>query len=253
LLIAEGRVIFRESITLKCIQMRKLLRPIEDLLCLFFPHLCLACERNAPPYHEYICTPCRATLPEANIHFDKENPFTERFWGRADIHSAAALYLFTKGSRVQNLIHHLKYDGKKEIGFLLGRQFGSQLKRSPLFAGVDVIVPVPLHPRKRRIRGYNQSEEFANGMSESMGKPCLSNGLKRIVHAESQTKKSREERVAKFKTEFVVNQPVALKGKHILLVDDVLTTGATLEVCASQLLGLPGTQVSLATMAMAVH
>ncbi len=233
--------------------MRKLIRYFDDFLCLFFPHLCLACEKNAPSYGEYICASCNATLPLANFHFDKNNPCTERLWGRVDVHSAAALYLFTKGSRVQKLIHHLKYDGKKEIGFLLGRQFGFQLKRSPLFSEVDLIVPVPLHPRKQRIRGYNQSEMFANGLSESMGVPHMKNGLKRIIHSESQTKKSREDRVVKMKEVFNVNQPGMLKGKHILLVDDVMTTGATLEVCASQLLSLPGTKVSIATIAIAVH
>ena len=243
----------RKYFALKLEPMRKLLRPFEDLLCLFFPHLCLACEKNAPPYGEYICTSCMATMPEANFHFDKNNLFTERFWGRVDIQSAAALYLFNKGSRVQNLIHHLKYDGKKEIGFVLGRQLGSQLKRSPLFGEIELIVPVPLHPRKQRIRGYNQSEMFAKGISESMRIPYLKNGLKRVIHSESQTKKSKEERMTKIKEVFVVNQLGALQGKHILLVDDVMTTGATLEVCANQLLSLPFTKISMATIAIAVH
>lgn len=174
-------------------------------------------------------------------------------WGRAEIQTAAALFLFTKGSRVQHLIHHLKYDGKKEIGVSLGRKFGFQLKRSPLFSQIDLIVPVPLHPRKQKIRGYNQSELFAAGLSESMGIPYLKDGLKRVVHSESQTKKSREERVTKIKEVFAVNKRDLLSEKHILLVDDVMTTGATLEVCATLLLGIPGTKVSLATIAIAVH
>jgi ComF family protein len=192
-------------------------------------------------------------MPETNFHFDRNNPFTERFWGRVEIQSAAALYFFTKGSRVQNLLHHLKYDGKREIGAVLGRQFGLQLKRSPLFGKVELIVPVPLHPRKQRIRGYNQSEMFAQGLSESMGIPYVKNGLKRVVHSESQTKKSKEERMVKIKEVFVVHQSNMLQGKHILLVDDVMTTGATLEVCANQLLSLPQTKVSMATIAIAVH
>lgn len=233
--------------------MRKLLRPFEDLLCLIFPHLCLACEKNSPPYGEQICTPCKASLPEANFHFDKENLFTERFWGRLELESAAALYLFTKQSRVQHIIHHLKYEGKKDVGVILGRKFGADLKRSPLFSEVDLIVPVPLHFRKQRLRGYNQSEMFGIGLSESMGIPCVSNGLKRIVHSESQTKKSKEERLVKIKDVFEVNKPKVLAGKHILLVDDVMTTGATLEVCANKILQLPGTKISIATIAVAVH
>lgn len=154
---------------------------------------------------------------------------------------------------MQRLMHNLKYNGKKEIGIALGKQFGHQLRRSPLFANVECIVPVPLHPIKLRTRGYNQSEMFARGLSDSMRLPCLPNGLRREVHAESQTKKSREERVTKLQETFRVNLPDAMSGKHILLVDDVLTTGATLEVCAAQLLALPGTQVSMATIAIAVH
>jgi ComF family protein len=233
--------------------MRNLLHAIEDFFSLFYPHLCLACEKNAPPYGEYLCTECRATLPETRFHLNKENPFTERFWGRAHLQSGAAMYLFTKGSRVQNLLHQLKYKGKKEIGLMLGRQFGASLKRSPHFAGVEVIVPVPLHPRKLKIRGYNQSEYFAQGLSESMNIPCFKNGLKRIVHADSQTQKNREERLHNIKEAFVVNMPKHLEGKHILLVDDVLTTGATLEVCANELLKLKNAKLSMATIAIARH
>lgn len=233
--------------------MRNLLRPLEDLLSLVYPHLCLACQYNAPPYGEHLCTSCRATLPEANFHESKENPFTERFWGRVRLETGAALYLFTKESRVQNLLHQLKYNGKKEIGLILGRQFGASLKRSPFFSGIEAIVPVPLHPKKLLIRGYNQSEYFANGLSESMNVPVLKNGLRRVVHAESQTKKSREERLNNIKDAFVVNTPKALEGKQVLLVDDVLTTGATLETCANEILKLQGTSVSMATIAMAMH
>lgn len=233
--------------------MRKLLQPFEDFLCLFFPHLCLACERNSPPYGEHICTACSATLPEANFHLRKENPFTEKFWGRVNVHAGTAMYLFTKESRVQNLVHHLKYRGKAEVGTILGRKQGTLLRQSPLFADVDVIVPVPLHVRKARIRGYNQSEVFGNGISETFGRPCLGHAMKRVVHSESQTKQSRESRLHSVGEVFEVAKPKLLEGKHVLLVDDVLTTGATLEVCASKLLAVPGTKVSMATIAMAMH
>jgi ComF family protein len=232
--------------------MKQLLLPLTDLLNLFYPHLCLACERNAPAYGEHICVPCQATLPLANFHHKAENPFAERFWGRAPIEAAASLYLFRKGSRVQHLLHQLKYRGKKEVGVLLGRQFGRQLGNSELFKQPDLIVPVPLHPRKQRLRGYNQSELFAQGLSQGLGIPVVKDGLMRTVHAGSQTQKSREERVEKIKDCFEVKRPGQLSGKHILLADDVMTTGATLEVCAGCLLKLPGTKVSLATIAMAV-
>ncbi|MEY3367064.1 MAG: hypothetical protein RI973_219 [Bacteroidota bacterium] len=232
--------------------MRRLFLPLSDLLNLFYPHLCLACERNAPAYGEHICVPCQATLPLANFHHAAENPFAERFWGRVPIEAAAALYLFKKGSRVQHLLHQLKYRGKKEIGVLLGRQLGRQLSDSALFKELDLIVPVPLHPRKQRLRGYNQSEMFAMGLSQGLRIPCVKDGLRRVVHAGSQTQKSREERAEKIKDYFEVKRPDLLSGKHILLADDVMTTGATLEVCAGCLLKQTGTKVSLATIAMAV-
>lgn len=232
--------------------MRNLLRPFEDLLGLFYPHLCLACGKNAPPYRQDICTPCKATLPETNFHLEKENPFTERFWGRVDLHAGAALYLFTKRGRVQHLIHNLKYKGKREVGITLGRRYGYYLRRSPYFIESEIIVPVPLHPRKERMRGFNQSEMFAKGLSESMGIPYLKNGLKRTAHTASQTKKSRLDRLENMEGTFAVGKEKALQGKHILLVDDVLTTGSTLEACAAELLKVPGATVSMATIAIAV-
>ena len=233
--------------------MRNLLRPFEDFLCLFFPHLCLACERNSPPYGEHICTACRATLPESNFHLRRDNPFTEKFWGRVNVQVGTAMYLFTKESRVQNLVHQLKYKGKTEVGTALGQKLGTMLLQSPLFADVDVIVPVPLHVRKERIRGFNQSEVFGNGISETFLRPCLGKAMKRVVHSESQTRQSRESRLNTVGEVFEVAKPKLLEGKHILLVDDVLTTGATLETCASRLLEVPGTKVSMATIAIAMH
>lgn len=192
-------------------------------------------------------------MPESNFHTRKDNPFTEKFWGRIDLHAGTAIYLFTKESRVQHLIHNLKYKRKQEVGTILGRKLGTTLRQAPLFADVDVMVPVPLHLRKLRIRGYNQSEVFAEGISETFGRPCIGDGMRRVVHSASQTKQSREARLQNVGEVFEINKPKSLEGKHILLVDDVLTTGATLETCASRLLELPGTRVSMATIAIAMH
>lgn len=232
--------------------MRNLIRPLQDLLHLFYPHLCLACERNSPPYQEDICVSCKATLPETNFHLKRENEFTDRFWGRMDLNTGAALYHFTKSSRVQHLLHNLKYKGKKQVGLKLGDWYGHSLKRSPFFMDVEVIVPVPLHPRKQYKRGYNQSELFAQGLSQSMDIPYLKNGLIRLVDSESQTKKSRVERLANLEGVFSLGKGKLLKGKHILLVDDVLTTGATLESCAIELNKIPGTKISMATIAISM-
>ncbi len=233
--------------------MRTLLRPIEDLLSLIFPRLCLACAEDAPAYGQLICTDCSVTMPETDFHLQKENPITERFWGRVEIQAGAALYIFTKGNRVQHLLHNLKYHGKKEIGEMVGRRLGYKLKESPHFSEVDLIVPVPLHPKKELFRGYNQSAWFGQGLSEVMGVPMLADGLKRNIHAESLTKKSRMQRLGSVEDMYVVPNSRRLQSRHILLVDDVLTTGSTLEACASQILEVPGAKVSFATIAMAMR
>lgn len=233
--------------------MRKLIRPIEDLLVLFFPRLCHACGENLPPTGEDICTSCNITLPTTNYHLKKENPFTERFWGRVPITTGASMFLFSKGSRVQNMLHNLKYNGKKEIGELLGRKYGRSLRMSPHYLSIDLIVPVPLHPQKEYLRGYNQSEMFARGLSEGMRVPYLKDGLVRKVHTDSQTRKNRMDRLENVNDVFEVNKSSAMRNKHILLVDDVMTTGSTLEACANAILSLPKAEVSMVTIAIASH
>ena len=233
--------------------MRNLLQPITDFFYLLYPHLCLACGKEAPPYKADICVKCEATLPQSHFHKTKENPFTERFWGRVPLESGTGMFLFTKQSRVAHLIHNFKYKSKKEIGLILGRRYGHTLKREAHFQGIDCIVPVPLHWKKERLRGFNQSEIFGNGLSESMGIPCIKDGLERLEHTSSQTKKSRVERLQNMQGVFKAKKAKQLEGKHILLVDDVLTTGATLEVCANELLKLKGVKISMATMAVAVQ
>ncbi len=233
--------------------MRNLLQPITDFFYLLYPHLCLACGTEAPPYNQDICTKCEATLPQSHFHRSKENPFTERFWGRVPLHTGAGMYLFTKQSRVAHLIHNFKYNGKKEVGLILGRRYGRILKRESHFRGIDCIVPVPLHWKKQRKRGFNQSDMFGNGLAESMEIPCIKDGLERLKDTDSQTKKSREARLTNMQGVFVVKKPKQLAGKHILLVDDVLTTGSTLEVCANELLKAPGAKVSMATIAVAIN
>lgn len=232
--------------------MRNLLLELaRDFIGLMYPSLCLACQSKHPPKEQLICVSCQVKLPKTNFHLEEENYFTERFWGRVLLESAAALYFFHKGSPVQKILHSLKYEGKHEIGFQLGQKYGKQLKQSPYFRTVDIIVPVPLHPKKQLQRGYNQSDTFANGLSETMRIPWLANGLKRTKYGDSQTRMSREERLLNVMEAFEVDAKNKLAGKHILLVDDVLTTGATLETCADKLLALPNTKVSMATIALA--
>ena len=224
-----------------------------DAFHFLYPKLCLACNTKAPIPKEWICMTCDFKLPKTNFHLNKENKLTERFWGRTKIETGAALYFFKKGSRTQNLIHNLKYHGKSEIGIILGNKYGLDLVKSPHYKNIDLIIPVPLHWKKQRIRGYNQSAMFAKGLSESMQVPFLPHGLVRVEDSDSQTKKSKKKRLRNVENVFQVQPPKFLENKHILLVDDVLTSGATLEACTIAILNIPHTQVSLATIAVAMN
>jgi ComF family protein len=226
-------------------------RFIEDLVGLFFPNLCLACRRHLPPHHSVLCLTCQYRLPKTNFHTYPDNPFAERFWGRAPIEAGAAFYYFTKGGKVQHLIHALKYEGRKEVGIQIGQWYGAQLRESPGFSNAEVIVPVPLHPRRQWERGYNQSDCFAEGLSDAMGIPWTPQAMARRRHTATQTHKSRLDRLHNVGELFAIADPHLLEGRHVLLVDDVMTTGATLEACALKLLELPGVRLSMATIAFA--
>ena len=241
--------------------MKKLLNAFKEearfsaysLFYFFYPKLCLACNYTTPPIDEWLCLSCKLRLPKTNFHLAKDNAFTERFWGRVKIEAAAGMYYFKKGGRTQNLIHNLKYKKRSQIGVILGNIYGKELKKSPYFQDVEIIVPVPLHWKKLRKRGYNQSSVFAEGLSETMEIPWVVDGLRRNENSESQTKKSKMSRLENVMAVFEVKNRKKLEGKHILLVDDVLTSGATLEACATKILEVPGTKVSLVTIAVAMN
>ncbi|MCS6928910.1 MAG: ComF family protein [Saprospiraceae bacterium] len=186
------------------------------------------------------------------MHLAKENEFTERFWGRIPLQSGAALYFFQRRSPLQRALHQLKYHRQAHLGIQLGRLLGGQLRQSPLFQAVEAIIPVPLHPDKEKMRGYNQSAMIARGVSEAMNVPVLEGVLVRRRHTESQTRKRRLERFKNVAESFVLAKPQAITGKHILLVDDVLTTGATLEACGRALFAAPIARLSMATVAIAM-
>lgn len=223
----------------------------EGFISLFYPQLCLSCGKNITPVQDAICISCQYHLPKTKFHLEKENIFTDRFWGRIPIESGTAFYHFTKGGRIQHLIHNLKYNGQYEVGTKLGKLYGNILKESKLYRGVDLIIPVPLHPKKELKRGYNQSDLFATGLSEAMEIPWYKNVLIRTKVTETQTKMSRLERLENVKDVFTLSRPEVLRNKHVLIVDDVLTTGATLEACTLKILKTPNVKVSLATIAIA--
>ncbi|MFT5167227.1 MAG: ComF family protein [Saprospiraceae bacterium] len=223
----------------------------EGFISLFYPNLCLACGQNAPMPKQVVCTDCQYYLPKTNFHLEKENTFTDRLWGRFPLYTGAAFYHFIKKGRVQHLIHNLKYNNKPEVGYIIGLKYGEILKQAPLYRDIDVIIPVPLHPKKERQRGYNQSETFAKGLAESMEIKYAKNILIRSLATTTQTKKSRLERLENVSAAFQLKQPEVLRGKNVLIVDDVLTTGATLEACALKILEVPKVRVSLGTIGIA--
>lgn len=225
----------------------------RGFLHLAYPQLCVACGADAPGGQACFCLPCRAKLSLTEMHLQRENEFTERFWGRLQLEAGAAMYYFTRKSPIQRALHQLKYQNQPQVGVKIGREFGRLLLQSPVFQTVDGIVPVPLHPRKERLRGYNQSAMLAQGLAETMGLPVLKNALVRPLFTATQTRKKRMERFENVGEVFAIQRPAELHGKHLLLVDDVLTTGATLEACGQLLLSQPDTKLSMATIAIAMH
>lgn len=222
-----------------------------DFISLIFPKLCAGCRRGLQLNEDCICTFCHYQLPETNYHLRADNPVAKIFWGRVKLNAAASFYAFNKGGKVQNLIHELKYRGRPDVGILIGKFYGCRIKESELFGSVDLVVPVPLHVDKLKKRGYNQSECFAKGIAESMDITCDPKILKRNADTQTQTNKSRFQRWENINSVFSVNDKNNVGGKHILLVDDVVTTGATLEACAQLLLQVPNVIVSIATIAYA--
>lgn len=226
-------------------------RMIDDCISLVYPRLCLACGHHLPPRQTSVCVSCQYHLPKTNFHLEKENRFTERFWGRIDIHTATALYYFSKGGRTQQLIHQLKYNNKPEVGFRMGKLLGEIIAKADLYNDIDLIVPIPLHTQRKKFRGYNQSDVFAKGLSEAMHIPWAADAVIRKLNTATQTKRSRMDRFNNVADAFKVTKTNLLEQKHILLVDDVLTTGATLEACATKILAIPNTKISMATIAFA--
>ena len=186
-------------------------------------------------------------LPKSNYHRERENPFFHKFSGRIPVRFVMTLFKFVKSGKVQHLLHALKYKNQPEIGVQLGRVYGADLEEYK--NQFDVIVPVPLHPSKRRKRGYNQSEEFGKGLGEILEIPCTEKFLKRVKATATQTKKSKLNRWENVSEVFEVEQKEELKGKRVLLVDDVVTTGATLEACGQKLLEAGCGDVSIACIA----
>jgi ComF family protein len=225
----------------------------DDLFGLFFPNLCLGCGQPLIRGEEVVCSICHFHLPKTYFHNDRENQLNNVFWGRVNLEAVASYLFFHKGSTVQHLLHQLKYKGRQEVGLRLGKWYGQELRQADIFRDTELIIPVPLHPRKLRKRGYNQSQMFAEGLAAEMKTTLETGCLYRKINSKTQTRKTRYDRWENVENIFAVNHPEKIKGRHILLVDDVLTTGATLEACAQALLEIPGVKISVATIAYASY
>ena len=223
-----------------------------DFYRLFYPKLCGACDVPLAKGEAHLCFNCRLEMPFTNFESFRENPVEKMFNGRVHLEFATSLLFFTKGEKVQNILHNIKYNEQKELAIYLGRIFGERLQNNPYLKDVTAIVPVPLHPQKQHLRGYNQSELFAEGMNEILNVDLMTNVISRDINTETQTRKTRTERWENVEKAFVVKQPKQLAHQHILLVDDVLTTGATMESCTQTLLQSADCKVSIATVAFAM-
>jgi ComF family protein len=230
-----------------------LLKEMKDsLLHFLFPHTCCGCGSDILPEDSTLCLRCLYALPETGFEWHPSNPAEKMFWGRLPLTSASAGFYFTKESLVQHLMHQLKYKGNKELGIQLGRLMGEALKKSGRFPA-DALIPLPLFPAKEKRRGYNQATVLCEGISAAMHIPVWDQVVQRPEHTETQTKKGRVERWKNMEGKFIVKDPALLQNKRLLLVDDVVTTGATLESCGAELLKIPGVELSIATLCIAAR
>lgn len=224
----------------------------NDFLHLIYPHVCLGCGSDVLETEEIICSECFANLPVTNYFNYEDNPVQQRFAGRLMVQHAGSTFHFTTKSVMQNIVFAVKYRGNRDAGIFLGKQTGRALLETEWYKDIDVIVPLPLNKRKLQQRGYNQAELIANGIASVIGKPVLDNVAMRKVYTKTQTHKDRIGRWQSMQYVFMVNDAAALHNKHVLLVDDIVTTGATLEACGQHIATLPGTRLSLATAACTI-
>lgn len=219
------------------------------MLNLLFPRICEGCGEILTHDEKLICLACRHQIPLANFHNLDNDVLKNKFYGRFPVESATALIQFQKRGLTQELMHSLKYRGQKELSFFFGEWLGAELNENPKYKEVEMVIPVPLHKQKLRIRGYNQVEGFGKELAKALNVPYRDDILVKISKSGSQVFKTR---VLRFETEavFFNQKPEEIRNLHILLVDDIITTGATLEKCAVQLLKSDGVKISIATIAI---
>lgn len=223
----------------------------SDFISLFYPDTCRACATTLIKSESWICTNCLLDIPKSDFWLDHNNPVNQLFWGKTKIVFASAFLLFSKGSKYRKLIHALKYKGDQETGIQLGYLYGLEISEKSNYPPIDCIIPVPLHPKKQKKRGYNQSDCIAKGLSDALKAPYHDQILIRTVNTQTQTKKTKDERWKNVSGVFDVLNPEKIDHLHILLVDDVITTGSTIEQCAITLIEKSNCKVSIACIARA--
>jgi len=224
---------------------------LDDTLHLFYPHICTGCGSDLLEKNNLLCINCLAELPHTNFALHENNPIEKIFTGRIKIKAAHSEFYFSKGQLIQQLIHQLKYNNNKEIGYYLGEIMGNTLLKSGRFSGIDFLIPLPLYPDKEFKRGYNQAEIICMGTQNTTQIPVMTKNVVRQRPTETQTRKHRAERWENVDGSFIIKNPGALTGKNVLLIDDVITTGATLEACGQVISRIPGTIINFASLAHA--
>ena len=224
---------------------------LKSIVNLFFPKVCYACHNLLNDNEDTICMDCRHDLPITNFHFDNNDSVQKALYGRAKIENGTALFRFEKKGNVQRLIHNLKYKDHEHIGFVLGNWLGGELKTLESYKNIDAVIPVPLHKNKLRKRGYNQVALFGQQVAEALNADYLDDVLVKVTNTKSQVNKKRLARWTNSDELFTLKNMEAIDNKHILVVDDIITTGATLEACISILNQAKNIKISIATMAIA--
>lgn len=228
----------------------KMKTALSNLLGLFYPKKCPTCAKVISNYEEILCLSCKMELPIIDFTDNEDNIIEKLFYGRIPVEAATSLLYFNKRGIVQRLIHQLKYKGQQEIGKFLGEWLGKKMLLTNRFNSLDCIIPVPLHPKKLKKRGYNQVDTFGESLSKRLEIPLINDKLLRISKSNTQTFKNRFERWKNVEEIFELSDKEFFKNKHILLIDDIVTTGATLESCCIQLLKTDNIKISIATMAI---
>lgn len=231
--------------------MRKLCAMLNYILDIIYPDLCVYCDARFSKGETLLCTSCKAQLPLVEYHLLENNPLLLKFEGRLPVEMAYAYLSFHKTGMTQDLVHQLKYQHQKQIGTVLGRWFGHAISDCLSKSNVDIIVPVPIHKKKLKKRGFNQSACIAKGITEASGIEFNDRALMRRRKTSTQTKKSRKDRVINVQSVFDVRKDDILKDKHVMIVDDVITTGATMEACGECVLRAGAAKISLATLTVA--